>query len=74
VSNPFTDFIWRPGQAPQAFSSSDTVIGTKGVSGGGAVTVNLGGITIQRVSSDVDVRRIGEQVTDMVISKLRTMS
>jgi hypothetical protein len=75
VSNPFaSDFVWRPGQAPQRFSSGDTVVGTKGGSGDKGITVNLGGITIQRVSSDIDVKRIGEQVTDIVISKLRTMS
>jgi phage-related protein len=69
------DFIWRPGQAPQSISSTDTVVGTKSKNMGlGSVSINLGGINIEKVSSDYDIKRIGDLVADQIIIKLRSMT
>lgn len=69
--NPFSDFVWRPGSKPVSISSSDTLIGTKG-GGAGNITIDVGGIRIDRVSSDYDINRIAVQITDKVIDNLRS--
>jgi hypothetical protein len=66
------DFVWRPGQAPIKFSSNDTITGTKGET---TKSITVGDIIIRvdRISSDVDVRRMSSMVRDEVINALRTM-
>jgi hypothetical protein len=71
TTNPFQDFIWRPGSKPVSISSTDTLIGTKN-KGGSNITIDVGGIRIDKVSSDYDVNRIASQITDKVIDNLRS--
>jgi hypothetical protein len=47
------------------------LIGTKN-KGGSNITIDVGGIRIDKVSSDYDVNRIASQITDKVIDNLRS--
>jgi hypothetical protein len=73
TTNPFQDFIWRSGSKPVQISPEDTIVGTKG---GASKNVSVGDINIRidKVNSDVDVRRLAIQVRDEVVNSLRTMS
>jgi len=70
--NPFQDFIWRSGTKPVAISSKDTIVGTKGGAGLGNIIVEVGGIRIDKISSDYDVGKIADKITERVIDNLRS--
>jgi hypothetical protein len=67
------DFIWRSGQKPMRFSSNDTLVGAGGETPAKSITVGDIVIRIDRVSSDVDMRRMSNAIKDQVINALRTM-
>lgn len=71
TTNPFQDFIWRKGSKPVSISSNDTLVGSKSGNTGN-ISIDVGGIRIDKVSSDYDVNRIASQITDKVIDNLRS--
>ena len=63
-NNPFNDFISRPGSAPVAFSSDDTIIGVKNPAalGAGGVVINVnGGNYLDRNAAEKFAEYLGEK-------------
>ena len=69
----FTDFVWRSGSPPIAFSPGDTIVGTKaGMGGFGnitfAPTINI------EASSNVDIERLKTQLSSEWVEELKSMT
>jgi len=66
------DFISRPGQAPVPFSSDDTIIGTKGGSFGGGITINNNNTIM--VSDKQEFERMLDDNNKKIVEDLQRMS
>lgn len=71
----FNDFIIRPGQPPQSFSSQDTVVGFKGgkMPGGGGgnnITINVNAA----INSDMDLKRLASQLAENLNTEMQRRS
>jgi len=79
IQNPFNpeqwlgDFVWRAGSKPVRISPGDTLVGSKE---GMTKSISIGDIIIRvdKVTSDVDMKRLAVEVRDEVINALRTMT